>query len=282
MKVIHNPAEMQAVSNSLRSSGKTIGFVPTMGALHEGHLSLVRKALKQNDLVVVSIFVNPTQFGPNEDFTKYPRPFEADCALLEKEGAAFVFNPSPEEMYTQYYQTFIDLKRLPNHLCGLKREGHFSGVATVVTKLFNIVKPTISYFGQKDYQQSVIIRQMVTDLNMETQIHVMPIVREKDGLAMSSRNKYLSDKERKDALALSQALQLAEKQVREGERQSGRLIDEMSALIMKIAPSAKIDYVSIADPKTLDDIDRVLPETLVALAVYIGRTRLIDNSLIRI
>lgn len=281
MKIIKKVKEMQETALKLKKTGKTAGLVPTMGALHAGHLSLVKRSKNENDITVVSIFVNPTQFGPNEDFEKYPRMFEADEKLLKDAKADIVFYPSKEEMYGKDHQTVIDLERLPGHLCGLKREGHFKGVATVVAKLFNIVQPTAAYFGQKDYQQAAIISQMVLDLNIPVKVRVMPIVREKDGLAMSSRNRYLSPQERKDALVLSKSLKLADFMIKSGIIQTQPVLDAMRKLILKEAPDAKIDYMNIVDPVTLDDVAAIGKKAVIALAVFIGKTRLIDNLIVK-
>jgi len=281
MIIIEETAKMRQTSEKLRFSGKTIGFVPTMGALHEGHLSLVRTARDENDIVIVSIFVNPIQFGPNEDFNKYPRTFDNDCSLLEKEKVDFLFFPSVDEMYGENFETYVDLKNLPNHLCGLKREGHFRGVATVVAKLFNITLPHRSYFGQKDYQQAQIIRRMVEDLNFFIDIKIMPIVREKSGLAMSSRNQYLTEKQKEKASVLYESLKLGEKLIQKGLTSPEEIKKEMQKLILKKVPEARIDYISIADLNTLEEISSISESVLVALAVYIGNTRLIDNEIVK-
>jgi len=281
MIIIEETAKMRQTSEKLRFSGKTIGFVPTMGALHEGHLSLVRAARAENDIVIVSIFVNPIQFGPNEDFNKYPRTFDKDCSLLEKEKVDFLFFPSVDEMYGENFETYVDLKNLPNHLCGLKREGHFRGVATVVAKLFNITLPHRSYFGQKDYQQAQIIRRMVEDLNFFIDIKIMPIVREKSGLAMSSRNQYLTEKQKEKASVLYESLKLGEKLIQKGLTSPEEIKKEMQKLILKKVPEARIDYISIADLNTLEEIQSISGSVLIALAVYIGNTRLIDNEIVR-
>ncbi len=281
MKIIEHIIEMQDISLLLKKENKTIGFVPTMGALHEGHLSLVRKAKEDNDIVVVSIFVNPIQFGPNEDFKKYPRTFDKDKELLQKENVDYIFFPSMKEMYPQGFETYVNLKSLPNHLCGLSRPGHFEGVATVVAKLFNIVMPDNSYFGQKDYQQAKIIERMTKDLNMRIKIHTLPIVREKDGLAMSSRNSYLSTEERKKALSLYNSLLLAKNLIEKGEKDPQKIKKEMENKIKEIAPDAKIDYISIVNPETLEDVEKINDNIVIALAVFIGSTRLIDNMIIK-
>ncbi len=282
MIIIEQAVKMRQTCEKLRFSGKTIGFVPTMGALHEGHLSLVRAARQENDVVIVSIFVNPIQFGPNEDFNKYPRTFERDCSLLDKEKVDFLFFPPVEEMYGKNFETYVDLRNLPNHLCGLKREGHFRGVATVVTKLFNITLPNRSYFGQKDYQQAQIIRRMVEDLNFFIDIKIMPIIREKNGLAMSSRNQYLTEDQKERASALYRSLKLGESLIKNGKTNSAEVKKEMEALILKEIPNAKIDYISIADLNSLEEINEISSPVLIALAVYIGDTRLIDNEIVKI
>jgi len=272
---------MLKISQQVRRARKTIGFVPTMGALHEGHLSLMRKARRDNDVVVVSIFVNPTQFGPREDFRRYPRPLRRDLGLCRKEKVDFIFYPQAKDMYPQDFKTYVVVKDLSNVLCGKSREGHFQGVVTVVIKLFNIVQPDIAYFGQKDAQQSIIIRRMVDDLNMPVKIKVMPTVREKDGLAMSSRNTYLNARERKDALILNKSLRLAGLLVKSGLRDANRVIQRMKQLIMK-KKTAKIDYIAIVDTKNLKPVKRIENRCLIALAVWIGKTRLIDNMVINV
>ncbi|MCX7820607.1 MAG: pantoate--beta-alanine ligase [Brevinematales bacterium] len=280
MKIIEKILEMQSIILNLKKKSKKIGFVPTMGALHEGHLSLIREARKENDIVVVSIFVNPIQFGPNEDLNKYPRTFESDKKNLEREKVDFLFFPTPMEMYPEGFETYVNLKKLPYHLCGLSRPGHFEGVATVVAKLFNIVMPDNAYFGQKDYQQAKIIERMVLDLNFKINIKIMPIVREKDGLAMSSRNSYLTTEERKKALCLYQALQKAKEMIEKGEIKIDVIKKEMEKTIKEIAPDANIDYIAIVHPDTLSELSVVEKRVVVALAVFIGSTRLIDNFII--
>ncbi|MEI8350008.1 MAG: pantoate--beta-alanine ligase [Candidatus Omnitrophota bacterium] len=254
-----------------------IGFVPTMGALHEGHLSLVRRAGKECDFVAVSIFVNPAQFGPKEDFKKYPRAFRRDSALLGKEHVDLLFVPSVKEMYDSDFSTYVEETYLGRVLCGLSRPGHFKGVCTVVTKLFNIITPDLAYVGQKDYQQAEIIRRLVQDLNFPVTVRVAPIVREDDGLAISSRNKYLSVYERKQALSLSQALRFAKNMIRTGERSPQKVIRCLRNMIDG-SKDAKIDYIKIIDPRTLRDVTRIKGKVAVVLAVYIGKTRLIDNE----
>ena len=279
MKIIHSINQMASVSKRLRADGQAIGFVPTMGALHEGHLILVRKARKENDVVVVSIFVNPIQFGPKEDYRRYPRNLRQDTRLCSKEGADIIFYPQAKDIYPQGYKTYVDVEDLSKVLCGKFRPGHFSGVATVVTKLFNIVNPDIAYFGQKDAQQAIIIQRMAKDLNMPIKIKVMPTVREKDGLALSSRNAYLSKSERKDAAVLYQALNLARDLIKQGNKNSFSIIRKMKQLINK-KKSVKIQYISILDLKDLKTLVRIKGKVLVVLAVWLGKTRLIDNLIV--
>ena len=272
-------SELRKILSQARREGKTIGFVPTMGALHEGHFSLIRAARQETDFLVTSIFVNPTQFAPSEDFAQYPRDLEGDLKKAEEIGVDLVFAPSADKMYPQGFATYVWQERLTERMCGLSRPGFFRGVATVVTKLFNIVGPCVAYFGQKDYQQSVVVRRMVRDLNMEVEIRVLPTVRQSDGLAMSSRNKHLSESERQEALCLYQALKEAEALVAAGERKSEKIIEKMREIVAG-APSARIDYMVVVDPENLEDIETIEGEVLVALAVWIGKTRLIDNMLI--
>jgi len=273
MKVVEKIDEMRELRQRLT---KPVGFVPTMGYLHEGHLALVRQARAESPVVVVSIFVNPTQFGSQEGFEKYPRDHVLDLAILEKEKTDIVFMPSVAEMYPPQFNSWVEVSQVTERLEGASRPGHFRGVTTVVAKLFNIVEPTRAYFGQKDAQQAIVIKKMVADLNMNLEIVTVPTIREPDGLAMSSRNTYLNPQERQAALVLYQALSLAQQLWSQGEKDAGRIRQEMIALIQK-QPLADIDYVSIADTETLDELDTVKPSTLVSLAVRIGRTRLIDN-----
>jgi len=273
MKVIEKIDDMRQVRHQLT---EPVGFVPTMGYFHEGHLSLVRRARAEDPSVVVSIFVNPTQFGPQEDFKSYPRDTQRDLALLEKEKADIVFMPSVAEMYPPQFNSWVEVDKLTERLEGASRPGHFRGVTTVCAKLFNIVQPTRAYFGQKDAQQAIVIKKMVADLNMNLEIVTLPTVREPDGLAMSSRNTYLNPKERQAAAVLYQTLSLAQKLWSQGEKDTGRLRQEMTALIQK-QPLVNIDYVSIADAETLDELDTVSPPALASLAVRFGSTRLIDN-----
>ncbi len=276
MKVIRKIKTMQKISEELRKKEKEIAFVPTMGYLHEGHLSLVRIAKRFGDIVIVSIFVNPTQFGPSEDYRSYPRDEKRDLSVLRKEKVDFVFIPSVEEMYPENYQTYVEVTELSKYLCGRSRPGHFRGVCTVVTKLFNIVKPHYAVFGEKDYQQLKIIERLTKDLNMDIKIIPGPTVREKDGLAMSSRNTYLTEEERKSALSLSKALYEVKRMVHQGERNCEVLIKKAKEIIEK-EPHTKIDYVEIAHPLTLEPIKMIENEAVIALAVFVGRARLIDN-----
>ena len=272
-------AQVRAQVKEWKEQGLTVGLVPTMGYLHEGHASLVDKAVSMCDRVVASDFVNPTQFGPNEDLESYPRDFDRDCALLEEHGCSMVFHPSVEEMYAPDAATFVEiLSDMPKQLCGKTRPIHFRGVCTVVSKLFNIVTPDKAFFGQKDAQQLAIIRRMVRDMSYGIEIVGCPIVREADGLAKSSRNTYLSAEERKAALVLSKAVFLGEKLVREGETDADKLVSAMKACI-EAEKLAKIDYVSAVDAVTMESVHRIDRPVLVAMAVYIGKTRLIDNFL---
>jgi len=267
---------MQKISRQLRQRHQSIGFVPTMGALHEGHLSLVDRARRENRIVVVSIFVNPRQFGLREDLARYPRPFRKDLQLCEKKKVDFIFYPTLRQMYPEDFHTHVEVEDLSEVLCGKSRPGHFRGVATVVTKLFNIILPHRAYFGRKDAQQAVVIQRMVKDLNMAVSVKVMPTVREKDGLAMSSRNTHLKPQERKDAVVLSESLSLARKLITGGEKSAATIIDRMRNHIAK-KPSAKTDYIAIVNGKTLEPVKKVCAGCLIALAVRIGKTRLIDN-----
>lgn len=258
---------------------KTIGLVPTMGALHEGHLGLIRKARKVNDLVVVSIFVNPIQFGPKEDLKKYPRDLAKDAALCKNEGVDIIFYPQVKEMYPATFRTHITVEDFSLRLCGKFRPGHFKGVATVVAKLFNIVQPDNAYFGQKDAQQAVIIKKMADDLNMPVRIKVLPIVREKDGLAMSSRNVYLNRQQRQDAAVLFQSLNMARRQIKRGTKDCSKIIAAMKKMI-ETKKTTSIEYISIVNAKDLRPIVKIKGRCLIALAVWVGRTRLIDNIIV--
>ncbi len=277
--VLRTVSELRVRVRSERARGKTVGLVPTMGALHEGHASLIRAARSQCDFVVATIFVNPTQFGPNEDFARYPRTFEADCALAENAGADVVFAPLTEEMYPQGAQTFVEVEGLSGRLDGRSRPGHFRGVATVVTKLFIAAEADRAYFGQKDAAQVAVLRRMTTDLRVGTEIVVCPIVREADGLALSSRNVYLNAEQRKQALVLNRAVRRVEAMVAEGERSASLLIAEAQAVFAS-EPAARVDYIELVDWTTLLPVDVAAPGTLFAVAAWVGETRLIDNAVL--
>lgn len=281
MNIIAKPEDMQRWSECLRLSGKRIGFVPTMGYLHQGHLSLVSVARQEgkSDQVVMSIFVNPAQFAPNEDFDRYPRNFERDCQLAESAGVDVIFHPAPTDMYSSSYRTYIEVEEMGKRLCGRTRPTHFRGVTTIVGKLFNIVKPHVAVFGQKDAQQFLIIRRMVQDLNFDVELIGAPIVREPDGLAMSSRNQYLNPAERAEAVCLYQALQEAKSAIEAGKKRSAEIMEIMKSQIQQ-KKNAQIDYIEIVNAETLEPVTDVTSGTLIALAVYIGRTRLIDNLII--
>ena len=280
--VVRDVVEMQATAERMRLDGKRIGVVPTMGYLHEGHLSLIRRARTEADVVITTIFVNPSQFGPNEDFSRYPRNFERDLSFAEQAGTDFIFAPEVASMYPHAYSTYVSVERITDVLEGKSRPGHFRGVATIVAKLFNITKPHIAVFGQKDAQQIAVIKQMIRDLNFDIRLIVAPIVREPDGLAMSSRNTYLTPQQRMEAVVLSRVLRMAEDRVRDGEVDVRRLIHEMT-FVIKNNSSGVIDYVSIADNQTLAECERIEEgkEILVSLAVRFDSTRLIDNTIIR-
>lgn len=275
MKIVSTIQEVRDQVNQWKKEGKSVGFVPTMGYLHEGHMSLI-DAASENDKVVVSIFVNPMQFGPNEDLASYPRDLNHDAKMCQEHGVDLIFHPTPEEMYGDSFYSYVDMNVLTDELCGLSRPVHFRGVCTVVTKLFNIVRPDKAYFGQKDAQQLAIIKRMVKDLNMPLEIVGCPIVREEDGLAKSSRNTYLSEEERKAALVLSRSIALGKKMVEEGEQDSKKVVDAMIAEINK-EPLAKIDYVKMVSLETMQQVETIEGGILTAIAVYIGKTRLIDN-----
>jgi pantoate--beta-alanine ligase len=280
MKICSTIAEGRAACRAVRASGKRLGLVPTMGALHEGHLSLVRAARAQCDAVAVSIFVNPTQFGPKEDLAKYPRPFDRDCRLLEREGVEILFAPAVEEIYPKSNSnaegTWVVVEGLSEKLDGRSRPGHFRGVTTIVSKLFHIVEPEVAFFGQKDAAQLAVIRRMVRDLNFAVEIVACPIVRESDGLAMSSRNAYLDGEERRHALVLQRSLQETRQRFQAGERIAANLISAAKEVIRRV-PQVALDYFEIVDPETLDPVERISKKTLVAVAAYVGTTRLIDN-----
>ena len=280
MQIIAKASEVQFACRALRHAGKSLGLVPTMGALHAGHLSLVKASKSTCDVTAVSIFVNPTQFGPNEDFSRYPRTFASDCALLEAEGVDILFAPTIEEIYpTGTSRTFIEVPGISDRLDGLSRPGHFRGVATVVAKLFNIVSPDYAYFGQKDAAQVAVLRAMVQDLNFPVNLIVCPTVRDADGLALSSRNQYLSPEERTQALALSRSLVTATTQATKGLHNAAQLKSAISQDLQS-TPALKIDYVEIVDPTTLEPIADLQTGALIAIAAWIGKTRLIDNALI--
>ena len=281
MVTVEGIAQMSMLSQKARKEGRFIALVPTMGFLHEGHLSLIRRASQVGDLVVVSIFVNPSQFGPGEDYEAYPQDLDRDKRLAEVNGTDILFSPSVEEMYPQGYGTWVDVEELTEVLCGRSRPGHFRGVTTVVTKLFHITQPHYALFGQKDYQQAQVIKRMVEDLNFDLKVLVEPTVREPDGLAMSSRNLYLSSQERKDAAVLYQSLLKAQELVWGGERDAGRVKDLIREMIAG-KKRAKIDYVSIVDGESLRPLSKLKGKVLIALAVKVGKARLIDNLLLSI
>ncbi|MDY4079568.1 MAG: pantoate--beta-alanine ligase [Clostridium sp.] len=276
MNISGSISEVRQIVKEWRKEGLTVGLVPTMGYLHEGHKSLIDKAVKENDRVVVSVFVNPIQFGPTEDLASYPRDLERDAKLCEEAGANLIFHPEKEEMYFDDFSSFVEVQGVSKGLCGKSRPIHFRGVCTVVTKLFNIVKPDRAYFGQKDAQQLAVVKRMVRDLNMDIEIIGCPIIREEDGLAKSSRNTYLSPEERKAAVILSKSLKLGKEAIEAGERDSKKIIEIITNNI-NTEKLAKIDYVEIVDPLSIENIDKIEGSALVAIAVYIGKTRLIDN-----
>ena len=277
MEILKTVDHMQQASDAIRMKGESLALVPTMGFLHEGHLMLMRAAKDHCDRLVVSLFVNPTQFGPNEDFEAYPRDTQGDLNKAEDVGADIMFMPSATEMYPQGAQTSVVVKDLPRHLCGLSRPGHFDGVTTVVAKLFHIVKPHVAVFGQKDYQQLAVISRMVMDLDMDIQIMGVSTVREADGLAMSSRNSYLNPEERTSALSLKKSLDLAQRLFHEGEKNAQMVKDFVKSYILE-HPHTEIDYIALCDPITLEDVNTLTDGTLMALAVRVGKTRLIDNG----
>jgi len=276
MKIVASAKEMQALSETLRNQGKIVTFVPTMGYFHEGHLNLMREGRRKGDFLVISIYVNPTQFGPNEDFEQYPRNFDRDRAMAESVGVDAIYCPTSQEMYPPGYQTYVTVEGVTDHLCGLSRPGHFRGVATVCAKLFNTVKPHMAIFGKKDFQQLVTIKRMVLDLNMDLEVIGMATTREPDGLAMSSRNIYLSAQERVSALSLSRSLKMARELYEQGGRNAAIIIGEVRKHI-ESHPHTDIDYIRICDTATLNDAVRLDSECVMALAVRVGKTRLIDN-----
>ncbi len=275
MKIISSVNEMASFAKDIKSRAKSIGLVPTMGYLHDGHLSLIKEARAATDTVVVSIFVNPTQFGPTDDYVSYPRDIKRDRLEVEKAGGDIIFAPAVEQVYPESYSTYVEVEGLSEGLCGKTRPGHFRGVTTVCAKLFNIIEPDIAFFGQKDAQQVAIIQKMVKDLNMNVKLKVLPTLREKDGLAMSSRNKYLSPKQRKDASVLYQALNEAKNMIEAGEKNADKIKERMKKAIDKV--DSKIDYISIVDADSLKDVSVISGKVLIALAVRIGRAKLIDN-----
>ena len=276
MEVIEKTDLMQQKAEELRLAGKVLGFVPTMGFFHEGHLELMRVAREHCDVVIISIFVNPMQFGPKEDLAAYPRDLKGDLAKAQQVGVDIAFLPAVDQMYPEGFESRVSVEKVTKHLCGLSRPTHFDGVTTIVAKLFNITKPHMAVFGQKDYQQLTVISRMVEDLNMDLQILGVPTYREPDGLAMSSRNSYLNSEERKSALCLKKSLDLARDMVGKGETRSATIRKAVEELV-RSHPYTQIDYVSLCDPVTLDDVETLAGETLLALAVRVGKTRLIDN-----
>jgi pantoate--beta-alanine ligase len=281
MEIINRIDRMKETAKRLKSQGKTIGFVPTMGFLHQGHLSLVRESLRRADATVVSIFVNPAQFGPGEDFKDYPLDLKKDSELLKKEGVDYLFVPEAADMYPEGYKTYVEVHDLQNKLCGRSRPTHFRGVCTVVLKLFNIVNPDFSFFGQKDAQQAIIIKRMVHDFNSDVKVEVLPTVREKDGLALSSRNIYLNEEQRKAALVLSKSLREAEALVKKGEGDVAVILSRMREIIGK-EPLARIDYTEVVDMEELNPVTRVEKQALAAVAIFVGKARLIDNTILRV
>jgi pantoate--beta-alanine ligase len=280
MEIIQLPEAMQNRAKSYLLNGRTIGFVPTMGSLHEGHLSLVRRARQESDIIVISIFVNPIQFGPSEDFERYPRDTKGDLEKLQQENADVIFMPEMSLMYPQRFLTHVEVDEISQRLCGAFRPNHFRGVATVVTKLLNIVKPTKVYFGQKDFQQSVIIKKLVRDLNIDTDVVICPTVRERDGLAMSSRNAYLTEKQRKAATVIYKCLQEASDLIKSGIIDGAVVRGFMQERILKETDISSIDYAGVYDPETMVDVSEISGDTLLAVALKIGDTRLIDNMLV--
>lgn len=280
MEVIATVKEMQRRSEQLRQQEMTIVFVPTMGYLHEGHLALMREGKQRGNALIISIFVNPTQFGPGEDYERYPRDMQRDLKLAEKVGVDIVFTPSAHDMYPDGFQTYVEVERVTQNLCGTSRPSHFRGVTTIVAKLFNIVKPHVALFGQKDYQQLVTIKQMVDDLNMDIEVIGIPTIRERDGLAMSSRNSYLGPKKRKDAAKLYRALRTGENLFLHGETDPSVILTTVREAIEEAKPTT-IDYIKICDAHTLEDIEAIKGEAIIAVAVQIDKTRLIDNLILK-
>lgn len=281
MRVLKTVKDVRNIVKEWRAEGLTVGFVPTMGYLHEGHESLIKRASDENDRVVVSIFVNPMQFGPNEDLSSYPRDLERDSVICERAGANIIFNPESEEMYFDDFSSFVDINGLSNELCGKSRPIHFRGVCTVVTKLFNIVTPDRAYFGEKDAQQLAIIKRIVRDLNINVEVIGCPIIRDEDGVAKSSRNTYLNAEERISARVLSKSLRHAKEAIQLGERDSAKVIDVIIEAISK-EPLAKVDYAEVVDLMSMEKVNEINKSVLVAIAVFIGKTRLIDNFTVEI
>ncbi|MDQ2087231.1 pantoate--beta-alanine ligase [Herbivorax sp. ANBcel31] len=279
MRVVEKIGDLKTIIRAQKREGKTIGFVPTMGYLHRGHLSLVDTSLRHNDYTIMSIFVNPTQFGPDEDFERYPRDMEGDFRKAESAGVDVVFIPQKEEMYPNGYMTYVDVEDMTDSLCGKSRPSHFRGVTTIVNKLFNIVEPDKAYFGQKDAQQALVIKKMVKDLNLNVEVVICPIIREDDGLAMSSRNVYLSEKDRKSAVILSKSLFEAKEMIQNGEKDRGKIVEYIIDRI-KSETDAKIDYVEAVKADTLEAIEVLEEEVLIAIAAKFGETRLIDNVIL--
>jgi len=281
MKQITKIKEVKSEIRSIKEQDKSIGFVPTMGCLHEGHLSLIRESIRENEITLVSIFVNPIQFAPGEDFQRYPRVIDKDIEILRREGVDYVFIPEAKEMYPAGFQTFVEVQNLQDKLCGRSRPGHFRGVCTVVLKLFHIVNPDVAYFGQKDAQQALIIQRMLKDLDMDIKISVKPIVRDADGLALSSRNDYLNESQRTAALGLVQSLQVAQSLIQIGERRSSKIKEEMEKIILN-KKNLKIDYIAVVHSETLEHLEIVQDEALIAVAAYVDNIRLIDNIKVKI
>ncbi len=279
MEVVTSPREMRTTAEELRRKNSSLGLVPTMGYFHEGHLSLMRRARADCQRVVVSLFVNPTQFGPSEDLGRYPRDFERDRELAAAEGVDIVFAPAAKDIYPEGYATYVDIERLSEGLCGASRPGHFRGVATVVAKLFNICRPTAAYFGQKDYQQAQVIKRLAADLNFDVEIEVLPIVREADGLAVSSRNQYLEPEERRQATCLFRALARAQELFAAGETQPAKFVDEMT-VVVAAQPAVRVDYAEVIHPQELTPVATVEEGAVAAVAAFVNETRLIDNTIL--
>lgn len=280
MEILRITRIMQETSKRHLQKGKSIGFVPTMGALHNGHLSLVRRAKEENDIVVVSIFVNPLQFGANEDFDKYPRDLEGDLEKLKREQTDIIFLPDAKSLYPDTFRTYVNVSELSEKLCGAFRKGHFKGVATIVNKLFNIVKPRTAYFGQKDFQQAVIIKRMIADLNIDIEMIVCPTIRENDGIAMSSRNAYLSQEERKAATIIYKTLLMASQSLQSGQTSLLKIKKQMNDMLMSEPLVSEVQYAGIYDPDNLDELSEAKKQNLIAIALKIGNTRLIDNIIV--